>query len=78
MKTATINRILTQDRIYVLRSGSFYVGNLDPVTMENPLVTDKALAMRLDWRDNEEAKARFFSVLHDCPFVAEEIKEGGK
>lgn len=58
---------------FVLRSGSFYIGNLDAATMENPLVTDRAQALVCDWRDNEVAKARFFSVLFNAPFAAEPI-----
>ena len=58
---------------YVLRSGWFFVGNLDVATMSNPLVTDRAKAMVLDSRDNEEAKARFFSVLFKAPFFAEKL-----
>ena len=60
---------------YVLRSGSFYVGNIDPKTLENQLVTDRAQAMVLDWRDNEQAKAKFFSATMGAPFVAEKLTQ---
>lgn len=58
---------------FVLRSGSMYVAPLDAATMENALVIDRSAAMVLDWRDNEDAKARFFSVLFSAPFVAEQL-----
>jgi hypothetical protein len=58
---------------YVLRSGSFFVGNLDAKTMQNPLVQDRKNAMVLDWRDNETAKAAFFSALLGAPFTPEKL-----
>ena len=53
---------------HVLKSGSSYVGNLNPATMQNDLTQDIALAMVCDERDNEWAKAKFFSVLFGAPF----------
>lgn len=69
MKTPAYDRT----RRFVLRSGSFFVGNLDAATMQDPLVQDRSAAMVLDWRDNETLKARFFSALHGVPFVAEPL-----
>lgn len=48
---------------YVLKAGSFFVGNLDAKTIENHLVLDQSKAMVLDYRDNEQMKAKFFSLL---------------
>ena len=58
---------------YTLRSVSFFVGNIDDATMENPLVQDRSQAMVLDWRDNETIKAAFFSALFRVPFFAEKF-----
>jgi hypothetical protein len=58
---------------FVLRSGSFYVGRIDAQTLDNPLVTDRAQAMVMDSRDNEQAKASFFSALHQAPFIPEKV-----
>lgn len=68
MKTPTQNR-----RTHVLRVGNSYVGPIDPQTLENPLVPSPAQAMKLDWRDNEQLKAAFFSRVLGCPVVAEEV-----
>ena len=47
---------------FVLKVGSLgYIGNCD-ATGRNPIVP-KSQAMRLDRRDNEQLKARFFSAL---------------
>lgn len=48
---------------FVLRVGNSYVGPIDPETLENRLVPSPAQAMKLDARDNETLKAKFFSVL---------------
>lgn len=58
-----------------LRSGSFYVTEINPETLNNELTTDPAKALILDHRDNEQAKAKFFSVLFGVPFKAEVVVE---
>lgn len=48
---------------FVLRCGNLYVGNVPRGQIVNALVDDKAKAMRLDARDNENLKADFFTAL---------------
>lgn len=56
---------------YVLKCGPLYVANINPATMSNPLTADRNQAMLLDWRDNEQAKAQFFSAIIGAPVTAE-------
>lgn len=56
---------------WVLRSGSFYVGPIDPVTLDNPLVSERGAALVFDGRDNQETRAAFFSASFGSTFVPE-------
>ncbi len=56
---------------WVLRSGSMFVGPVDPTTLNSTLVPDKADALRFDGRDNEVTRAAFFTALFSAPFTAE-------
>lgn len=56
---------------WVMRSGSLYVGPVDPATLESPLVSDVSEALVFDGRDNELAKSAFFASLFGAPFTPE-------
>jgi hypothetical protein len=56
---------------WVLRSGSMYVGPIEPATLESTLVDSIEDALVFDGRDNEQTKAAFFSRLFEAPFTAE-------
>ena len=58
---------------FVLKSANLYVGNLNPKTMTNDLVPTVEKAMVLDWQDNEQMKAKFFSAIYGVEFHAEEL-----
>lgn len=59
--------------LFVLRCGDSYVGPLCPKTLQNPLVPSPAQAMRLDARDNEALKAKFFSIMLGADVTPEAI-----
>ncbi len=56
---------------WTLRSGSLYVGPVNPATLETPLVADRSQALVFDGRDNHETRALFFGRLFSAPFTAE-------
>lgn len=56
---------------WTLRSGSAYIGPVNPVTLESPLVSDVSEALVFDGRDNELAKSAFFASLFGAPFTPE-------
>jgi len=55
---------------WVLRSGSAYIGKLD-AALNPTLTSNKASAVVFDGRDNEETKARFYSLIMGAPFTPE-------
>lgn len=56
---------------WVLRSGSMWVGPVDPSTLDSTLVDSEKDALVFDGRDNEQTKAAFFSRHFSAPFTPE-------
>lgn len=56
---------------WVLRSGSFFVGPINPATLQATLVAGRKNALVFDGRDNETLKQSYFASLFSVPFTAE-------
>lgn len=59
---------------WVLRSGSMWVGPVDPVTLDSTLVDSVKDALVFDGRDNEQTRAAFFSRHFEAPFTSELLR----